>query len=351
MRVCSLLQPAHLPWEGFFQIMSASEMHFMTDVQFSKPSWQMRNRIRTPRKLVGEIPRALRTHLLIGEMAKGAVRDPETVEAIKGLGLEPLTSKSGDYYNLMEYDKQTFNIKGRGDELLLEEEGDVLKAYSSGWVWLTVPTINVPLKSAKRFMVHIKIDNRYPWQLQHLHAISSNYSESKWYDEYFPELEAIYSERWTHLVPLNLRLIEWLKEKLGIKNPTFIEGEIPYDRDTGHTDEGKTQRLINFCDAVGADCYLEPGGGSAFIDEEMFQMAGIELRWAHAQHIPYNQLHEGFVPQMSALDLLFCLGPRAKNRMSVMWYDDLYVEDYMEPMGKDAFKPPLAPGKMIRGDD
>lgn len=43
------MQPTYLPYLGFFQLMAnVDEYVVLNDVQFAKPSWQMRNRIRTP---------------------------------------------------------------------------------------------------------------------------------------------------------------------------------------------------------------------------------------------------------------------------------------------------------------
>lgn len=45
-KVVAIMQPTFLPWSGYFYLMaSAHEFVFLDDVQFAKPSWQMRNRI------------------------------------------------------------------------------------------------------------------------------------------------------------------------------------------------------------------------------------------------------------------------------------------------------------------
>jgi hypothetical protein len=41
-----IMQPTYLPWAGYFNLIGrASTFVFLDDVQFAKPSWQMRNRI------------------------------------------------------------------------------------------------------------------------------------------------------------------------------------------------------------------------------------------------------------------------------------------------------------------
>ena len=45
-KICSIMQPTYLPWAGYFNLISSSDFFvFLDDVQFSKQSWQNRNRI------------------------------------------------------------------------------------------------------------------------------------------------------------------------------------------------------------------------------------------------------------------------------------------------------------------
>lgn len=45
----AIMQPTYLPWIGYFDLMDQVDIFvFLDDVQFSKQSWQQRNRIKTP---------------------------------------------------------------------------------------------------------------------------------------------------------------------------------------------------------------------------------------------------------------------------------------------------------------
>jgi hypothetical protein len=47
-RTCAISQPTFLPWVGWFDLVDQSDvMIILDDVQFSKQSWQQRNRVRT----------------------------------------------------------------------------------------------------------------------------------------------------------------------------------------------------------------------------------------------------------------------------------------------------------------
>lgn len=42
----AIMQPTYLPWAGYFNLIARAERFvFLNDVQFAKPSWQMRNRV------------------------------------------------------------------------------------------------------------------------------------------------------------------------------------------------------------------------------------------------------------------------------------------------------------------
>ncbi len=43
---CAIMQPTYLPWAGYFRLIAEADVFvFLDDVQFSKRSWQQRNRI------------------------------------------------------------------------------------------------------------------------------------------------------------------------------------------------------------------------------------------------------------------------------------------------------------------
>jgi hypothetical protein len=50
--ICAIMQPTYLPWAGYFNLISQSDVFvFLDDAQFQKNSWHNRNRI-----LVNHLP-------------------------------------------------------------------------------------------------------------------------------------------------------------------------------------------------------------------------------------------------------------------------------------------------------
>ena len=47
-KIISILQPHFLPYLGYFDLISKSDLLFLDNVQYDHRSWQQRNKIKTP---------------------------------------------------------------------------------------------------------------------------------------------------------------------------------------------------------------------------------------------------------------------------------------------------------------
>jgi hypothetical protein len=84
-------------------------------------------------------------------------------------------------------------------------------------------------------------------------------------------------------------------------------------RDTAYPTEGnKTERLLAIIRAAGADRYLSGPSAKSYLDENLLASAGVAVEWMDYSGYPeYPQLHGGFEPSVSVLDLIFNVGPEA----------------------------------------
>lgn len=75
--ICAIMQPTYLPWLGFFDLIDQADVFvFLDHVQFSKQSWQQRNRLKTPRGLEWlTVP--VQTKGLLGQpLNEATIKDP-----------------------------------------------------------------------------------------------------------------------------------------------------------------------------------------------------------------------------------------------------------------------------------
>jgi hypothetical protein len=66
--------------------------------------------------------------------------------------------------------------------------------------------------------------------------------------------------------------------------------------------------IVGRCRATSAGVYLAGAGAGAYNDPDRLAADGIELRYQDFHHPTYPQLGEGFLSNLSALDMLLNCG-------------------------------------------
>lgn len=154
-------------------------------------------------------------------------------------------------------------------------------AGANGLINLSIPLVNG--RDQRSFIRDVKIANQYAWQDQHWKTIVSCYSSSPFFEYYRMDLEFFYSKKFTYLFDWNLELYQWVLGKLKIDIMTSFTDS--YQKTYNHpiTD---MRNIIN---------------------------PSIDL---HKEYPEYHQVFmgkNGFIPNLSILDLLCCTGPGAIN--------------------------------------
>lgn len=176
---------------------------------------------------------------------------------------------------------------------------------ATGWVWLTVP-----VRSKDRFtqlLRDVQIDTTRSWQVNHWKSIQLNYRRAEYFDYYRESLEDIYlRSSWSRLVSLNIHLIRWGAEQLGVKRDFFLASELGIE---GH----RSDLLLAICKKLGAQTYVSGISGKEYLDESLFLNTGITVEYQEFYHPIYRQLYEPFESCMAFIDLLFNYGPESQK--------------------------------------
>ena len=158
-----------------------------------------------------------------------------------------------------------------------------------------VQTLSFPIRhedgTHKHLISEVKVDYAKPWLHQHKRAIESAYMTSAYFEYYRDELFSILDSRPETLFELNMRLIAFLVEKIGLK--VDIRTTVDYSGDS----EVMTETGPVKCDDLREVIHPKR-------QNDILERLGLEK--------PYFQVFApkyGFKSDLSIMDLLFNEGP------------------------------------------
>lgn len=184
-----------------------------------------------------------------------------------------------------------------------------------GPIWLTVPVKHIRRNQSIEETV---IDQDVRWKAKHILSVKHAYKKTPYFEGYFPQYQKIIEEDWETISELNQKLIQWVMNLLNIR--TVLLSSFSLARDTG-----RTENLLAILKQLGATSYLSGPAAAAYLDIDLFRQANISLAFKNYDYAPYPQLHGAFVPDVSVLDLLFNMGPAAREYLKSRTPDKVVV--------------------------
>ena len=128
----------------------------------------------------------------------------------------------------------------------------------------------------------VRIDNTQNWQRIHWRAITSAYGKSPFFEHYEDDLSPIFEQKWDRLFDINLEALKRVKQLLNFDAETFILSE----------------KYQQYPEVVDFRKILRPN-------------RDINLKFVEYMQVFTDK--NGFVPNLSILDLLFCMGPESQR--------------------------------------
>lgn len=212
--------------------------------------------------------------------------------------------------------KGYFDLIGSVDEFVLYDDAQFTRRdwrnrnrikTADGLKWLTVP-----VEVRGKFHQAIK-DTRISdtsWREKHWKSLYHAYSKAPFFPQFAAQIEEIYldsSDR--QLSQVNHRFLTTICGILGID--TDITWSMDYES-TGR----KSERLLDICRQAGATQYLSGPAARAYLEETIFEEAGIDVMWMDYDGYPeYDQLYPPFEHHVTVLDLVFHTGTGAPAHM------------------------------------
>ena len=151
--------------------------------------------------------------------------------------------------------------------------------------------LSIPLlkgKNEQMPITEVQIANRVPWQKIHWRSIRTAYGKAPFFEFYAAELIKFYQKRYDFLFSFSWQLQTFVLEALGLT--TKVQKTEEYY-------EQLPDQQLDFRNKIRPKTYNVP-------QDPLFQP------------YPYTQLFEekqGFLVNLSILDLVFCTGPEARN--------------------------------------
>jgi WbqC-like protein len=211
--------------------------------------------------------------------------------------------------------KGYFDLIGSVDEFILYDTAQFTKndwrnrnkiKTPRGVSWLTIPVRHDFGQSVEETTVSDPI-----WAMRHWDQLKQNYSGAAHFKEYAPLFRTLYVElaEIRHLSAINRRFLREVNQILGLK--TVLTRSSDY-----RLVDGQTERLVDLCRQASATEYVSGPAAKAYLQEDLFEKAGVEIRYMDYSGYPeYRQLNPPFVHEVSILDLIFNEGQDATRYM------------------------------------
>ncbi|MCA9396006.1 MAG: WbqC family protein [Candidatus Omnitrophica bacterium] len=196
------------------------------------------------------------------------------------------------YYDNAQYTKNDWRNRNR------------IKGHSEP-IWITVPVEYV-------FGINIKdirISYEHDWMSKHLKTFTQYYGKSPYFCEVVDIIRESYSRKPDLLISLNVGLIEGIMSYLKLNRKIMMMSDFSISG-------GKTEKLANVCEAVGADHYYSGEAAREYLETDIFSKKRIEVEFQNYSHPVYRQSYGDFISHLSIVDLLFNEGPNSGRILS-----------------------------------
>lgn len=166
----------------------------------------------------------------------------------------------------------------------------------------TIPLIGA---SQNRLIREIEVDNLAIWSKKFLKTIEQSYKKAPFYKDGFAIVEQVFNLPAANIAELTVNSLKETCKYLKI-DTKIVESSTIYN----NQDLKAQVRILDICLHEKANHYINPIGGMAIYDKQLFADNKILLNFIKSKPVIYKQFskdEDSFVPWLSIIDLLmFC---------------------------------------------
>ena len=211
----------------------------------------------------------------------------------------------GGYFGMIDYvddflflDHVQFEKRGRQQRNSIKING---KEH-----YLTVPVFSKNKRD--QIISDVLIDNKSQFIENHIKTIKHNYCKAKYFEKYSKDIFKIYNKKHTNLIDLNIDLIKFFCNILGIKK-NFL-----YLSNLNVSKHSKQDLIFEICKVLKCKYYISSIGAKDYLkDIKKFSENKINLKFFEFIGNDYSQLGKSFIKNLSILDIVFNLGEDSLN--------------------------------------
>ena len=180
---------------------------------------------------------------------------------------------------------------------------------SQGATWITIPVEHAALDTPID-RIRVATDSRWLDRIEK--TLSQAYGRAPHFGGAIGEVVQRLSAGDGQLIAITEPMLTWMMRSFGLQQRIWRSSSFGIQG-------GRSERLLRLCEAVGATTYVSGISGREYLDVTAFERAGVAVEFQEFRHPIYEQLHPGFVPQMSALEALFLFGPDCTRLLEDAW--------------------------------
>lgn len=210
--------------------------------------------------------------------------------------MQPTFIPSAIYFSLiLQSDNFVFLDNVKFSKQSFQQRNIILT--SGGPKWITLPID----KSDTSQIKNIKIKLNSNLIKKNLKTIKENYSKTKFFNKYFPQLEKIFDQKDESLSSFNIKIIKWLCDCFEIQSNFFMASDLTNNND-------KIKRLIEICTNLKTKVYLSTEGAKIYLreNEKFFKEKNIQIKYNNFDNKNFTLNNK----ILSALHFLFIDGPK-----------------------------------------
>jgi hypothetical protein len=167
---------------------------------------------------------------------------------------------------------------------------------AAGTAWLTVPTKN---HHRGQNINEVQIDDSQDWRGHHRDLLRQMYAGAPFQKDMLGLVDDVFSQSVQTIGEVSRLSMMALADYFGLT----VERSFRQSETLGIAG-ASSQRLFEITRALDGDVYITGHGAKNYLDHQLFENGGIEVRYMNYRLTPYPQLHGPFTPFVSALDLV-----------------------------------------------